>query len=297
MYCSRASITLFSLAFLATTSNADCAKDKDLRSNGDPGIRVTDFTITDTQRLNSAQVATLSSKLTGFCFNDSSDELEERIRILFQNRGFCAVSVKSVHIETIDPLAHPKTVTLEPEVVEGPRYRLAEIAFTGNHAFSTTRLRAEFPMKKGDLFERERVATGLDSLRRDYSSEGFIDFVPFPDVQNASDTAVVLAVSVQEGPRYRMGKLEVIAKKELAEQLSTAWQLHEGAIYDYSYVDRYIHANDQILPPGFTMQNVQLVRNCQDTTVDVRLQVEANDPAAQTRPKETGCEQKNDISK
>jgi outer membrane protein assembly factor BamA len=48
-------------------------------------------------------------------------------------------------------------------VSEGPLYKLADIMFVENHAFSSEKLRQQFPLKRGDLFERGKVASGLVS--------------------------------------------------------------------------------------------------------------------------------------
>ena len=145
-------------AFLSASLHADCAKDKDFRSMKDAGILVTDLTITGTHTLSSATIARISSALTGDCLHDSSDELQERVRLLFQQRGFFNAQVESLKIETRDPLALPKLVRLEAEVAEGTLCRLARIGFFGNHAFSSVSLRKELPIKKGDVFETDRIA-------------------------------------------------------------------------------------------------------------------------------------------
>ena len=65
--------------------------------------------------------------------------------------------VKNLRIKESDPLALPKPVSLEAEIIEGRRFRVGEIKFVGNHVFSTSKLRSEFSLKKGALFrERKR---------------------------------------------------------------------------------------------------------------------------------------------
>lgn len=57
--------------------------------------------------------------------------------------------------------------------MEGPKYRLAKITFLENHAVSTESLRGEFSLKPGDVFERGKIASGLENLRKLYASRGF----------------------------------------------------------------------------------------------------------------------------
>jgi outer membrane protein assembly factor BamA len=288
---------LFAHFFAAALLHADCAKDQDHRSSTNSGLLVTDFTISGTQTLSSSDLSRITNKLTGSCFNEDSEELEERVRALFQDRGYFGVKVKSLRIKPSDVLAIPKPVTLEAEVVEGPRYRTAGVKFTGNHAFSAARLSKEFSLKKGEVFERDKVAGGLEGIRKLYSSDGFIDFYAIPDTQSLSDSTMSLNLTVSEGPQYRMGKLEVFAKKDLADELRTQWQMAEGTVFDSTYVEAYIDANRQLLPEGFSRENVQAVRNCPDALVSVRLLVDSTDRGTQSRPHDVECESSHESPK
>jgi outer membrane protein assembly factor BamA len=181
--------------------------------------------------------------------------------------------------------------------VEGPRYRTAGIKFTGNHAFSAARLSKEFPLKKGDVFERDKIAGGLEGVRKLYTSDGFIDFYVIPDTQSLSDSTMALRLTVSEGPQYRMGKLEVFAKKELADKLRSEWQMAEGTVFDSTYVDQYLDANRPLFPQEFSRQNVQVVRDCPDASVKVRLLVDSTDLGAQSRPQDIECESSRESSR
>lgn len=287
---------LVACVFLTPFLRADCTKDQDHRSNKNSGLVITDFIISGTQSLSSDELAAITSELVGCCFDEDSEELGERVRALFQNRGYFGVEVKSVRIKPSDPIAVPKPAILEAEVLEGQRYRLAEIGFGGNHAFSTDQLRGKFPTKKNDLLNRDKIASGLDNLRELYASDGFIDvaFIPNTTLSNAT---VILTVDVVEGPQYHMGKLGIFAKKETADQLRKGWQLPEGAVFDYAYIRKYISANRSLLPPEFQEEQVRVVRDCPNATVEVRLPVDAMDPASHTLPKDTVCDAPDGSSK
>ena len=287
---SRGFIASIAFVFLAASLRADCAKDQDHRSSKNSGVSITDFTINGTQTLGSDELATIESEMTGSCFDENSDEIEERVRALFQNRGYFGAVLNSLRIRPNDPVAVPKTVTVEADVLEGPRYRLAEIGFVGNHAFNADELRNKFPLKKGDLFARDRIASGLDALRDLYISRGFIDFTVIPDTEILSNATVILSASVMEGQQYHMGKLQIFAKKEVADRLRAEWQMPEGAVFDMTYLEKYIGSNRSLLPPEFERGHVQLVRDCQDATVEVRLPLDATDPRSQSVPKELGCD-------
>jgi outer membrane protein assembly factor BamA len=113
------------LACLSVAARAQCGKDN--REDPKTGILVTDVTITGTQTLSATELARMTGELTGNCFNDDTDEIGQRVRALFQNRGYFMMEVKSVKLKSGDPLGIPKPVTMEADVVEGPKFRLGEI--------------------------------------------------------------------------------------------------------------------------------------------------------------------------
>jgi outer membrane protein assembly factor BamA len=106
---------------------------------------VTDFAITGTQTVSATELAGITGELTGDGFKDDSAEVGERVRALFQNRGYFLVEVKSVKLKPGDPLGIPKPVTLEADVIEGPKLKVGAITFVKNQAFPSERLRSEFP--------------------------------------------------------------------------------------------------------------------------------------------------------
>jgi outer membrane protein assembly factor BamA len=137
--------------------------------------------------------------MMGSCFDQNSEELAERIRYLFQNKGYFECEIESVRIRANDPLAVPKVASVEAVVSEGRRFRLGEIRFEGNHAFESSELRDKFSMKKGDFFARNEIGGGLEGVRDLYTAKGFIDIVMVPDVVKSSEGTLVLSINVTEG--------------------------------------------------------------------------------------------------
>lgn len=274
---------------LSSTVPADCIRKHDFRSNRNSGVLVTEVIINGTLTLSSDALNRIGGQLIGACYDENSDELQERIRALFQNRGYFTVVVKGLNIKTLDALGVPKPVILDADVQEGPLFRLGEIKFSGNHAFSDAKLRSVLPLKKGALFERDKIAGGLDSLRHLYGKEGFLDLTMVPDTENISSGTILLSITVEEGPQYRMGKLDIWAKKEIADKLRAVWQLQEGTVFDFSYIDRYLRANRSLLPPEFTRDSVQVVRDCPAALVEVRLPIDVSETASHPLPRSVDC--------
>lgn len=273
--------------FFLTLSHADCIKDH--RASKTSGLLVSEFTLAGTQALSSEEVSDITSGFVGSCFNDDSEELGERIRAAFQNRGYLMVSVKNVRIKADDPLSVPKPVAVEAEVTEGPRCKFGEIRFTHNRALSAEKLLAEFPVKKGSVFERDKVAHGLESVRNLYLAQGYIEITMIPNTRITGET-VALDIDVDEGPQFRMGKLQIFTKGEHAEKLRAAWEISEGAVFDRTYLEKYIDSNRVLLPANFTSQSVQVVQDCRQSTVEVRLPIDPLDSRSLVPAKNVDCE-------
>ncbi len=286
---------LCGLACLSVMARAQCAKDN--REDKKGGILVTDFAITGTQTVSATELARMTGELTGNCFNDDTDEIGERVRALFQNRGYFVAEVKSVKLKPGDPLGTPKPVTMEAEVADGPKYKVGAITFVKNRAFTAGRLRSAFPLKAGAVFERGKVVSGLESLRKVYARSGYLDYVAIPETTPGSNATMDLSLRIEEGPQYRLDKVEFVGKKEMISRLQVQWKLAEGSVYDATYVDHYIETNREFLPEGFGRRDVQIATDCPKALVEVRLVVDPTEDGSRSQAKDVPCEDTHDKGK
>jgi outer membrane protein assembly factor BamA len=289
----RLTVLLASSLFLPISSRADCLKDN--RSSRTSGLLIIEFNIIGTHSLSTEELSSVTRDLLGSCFNDNTEEIGERIRASFQDRGYFMASVKNVRITSNDPMSVPKQVAIEAEVAEGPRCKFGDIHFTGNHVFPSDKLLAEFPVKKNDLFKRSKIGTGLEKVIKLYVADGYLDITVVPDSRIVGDR-VDLTIDVDERSQFHMGKLQIFAKAEQADKLRSAWGISEGAVFDESYLEKYIESNQAMLPPNFTSNFVEVVRDCRDFTVEVRLPIDQLDPRSQITPKNVGCDPKDERS-
>jgi outer membrane protein assembly factor BamA len=288
----------FAASLLLVLCHSSLAQNRN-PSLGDRKIVIESFIISGTQTVDSAELADITNSMAGSTFNDDAEELGERIRVQFQDRGYFKMEMQKLDIKVNDPLASPKPVRLEAQVSEGPLCRLSGIDFTGNHALSSQELRAKFPIKVGDVFARSKIAGGLESMRGLYGSRGFLEGVFIPDTELDSGSTVKLNIEVEEGPQYRMDKLEVSGLSEVAQKLQARWELAPGAIFDAGYVKTFMEANSSLLPADFTQSNgVELFTDCRAATVSVHLHL-TQDPQheALDREKQVHCPRPEDKKK
>lgn len=270
---------------------SQCDPKRDNRSNKQGGILINEMVVSGTQAIDSTELAGITGNFTDSCFNENKEEISERIVDQFQQRGYFMAKVDKLTIKPLDPLATPKPSKVEAEIIQGPLYRISEIQFTGNRGFSSAELKALLPIKLGDVFNTEKMRSGLKALGKLYGSHGYIDFTPIPGVPTSdSNGTVALRIDVEEGQQYRMGKLEIIGQSRNADLLKTKWELAEGALFDNNYIGKFLDEYSSLLPEGFNRyRSVFYSRNCKAQTVSLTFVLE-NRPDFKPPAEKVGCE-------
>ena len=174
------------------------------------------------------------------------DEDTERVRAEFQNRGYFKVLVEDPKTEIHDtghagshiPLIQAgagKAVDIIMPIEEGARYKLGSITFKNNKAITNTAaLRSLFPIKDGDIFSREKVAKGLENLRKAYGEAGYINFTSVPDTTFDDEKKIVnLIIDVDEGKQFYVRRIEFQGNTTTRDKvIRREVVLEEGQIYN-----------------------------------------------------------------
>jgi len=177
------------------------------------------------------------------------EEDTERVRAEFQNRGYFKVLVDQPKTEIHDtghtgmhiPLLQPglgKSVDITMPIEEGERYHLGSITFKNNKAIpNNAALRSLFPMKDGDIFSREKVAKGLENLRKGYGELGYINFTSVPDTKFDDEKKIVnLEIDVDEGKQFYVRRIEFAGNTTTRDKvIRREIALEEGNVYNSRY--------------------------------------------------------------
>jgi outer membrane protein insertion porin family len=174
------------------------------------------------------------------------EEDTERVRAEFQNRGYFKVVVEDpktdihdtghtgLHIPLIQPGAG-KSVDITMPIEEGARYHLGKITFKNNKAIrNVNALRNLFPIKDGDIFSREKVAKGLENLRKAYGEAGYINFTSVPDTKFDDEKKTVdLMIDVDEGKQFYVRRIEFAGNTTTRDKvIRREIALEEGQVYN-----------------------------------------------------------------
>ena len=174
------------------------------------------------------------------------EEDTERVRDQYQNLGYFKVIVSDPTTKMRDTgttgfhfplLGHKpgKAVDITMAIEEGDQYKLGSITFKNNKAIkNVAALRAQFPIKDGDIFSREKIAKGLENLRKAYGSQGYINFSPVPETTTDEDKKTVsLIIDVDEGKQFFVRRIEFQGNTTTRDKvIRREVVLEEGQVYN-----------------------------------------------------------------
>ena len=172
----------------------------------------------------------------------------QRILDLYRRGGRFAATVE------------PKIVKLEQnrvdlvfEITEGNRTGIRSIKFVGNEHFADDELRETINTREtawwrffssSDYYDPDRMNYDKELLRKFYLNEGYVDFRVLSAVAELTPDRddFFVTFSVEEGPRYKFGKISVSSEikgldsETLRQYLST----QEGQWYDADMIEKSV---------------------------------------------------------
>jgi outer membrane protein insertion porin family len=159
----------------------------------------------------------------------------QRIVDIYRRNGRFDVTVVPKFIELPN-----NRVDLVFEVNEGDKTGVRKIAFIGNSSFSATRLRDEIKtsetipligfLQSADIYDPDRIEADRDLLRRFYLKKGYADVRIVSAVAEYDPAAKGFTVTftIDEGQRYRFGKVEIISNVPAVDADSLYGRLRAG---------------------------------------------------------------------
>jgi len=108
-----------------------------------------------------------------------------------------------------------REISVTAYLFEGDQTRVSSVDLRGGSFFSRDELMGELGVKEGAPFDLSGFSQGLESLKRKYDSEGFLDF----KIRNESSADIVryanenrnvsIYLDLEEGPRARVSKIDI----------------------------------------------------------------------------------------
>jgi outer membrane protein assembly factor BamA len=195
--------------------------------------------------------ASIKQRTYGSSLDGVTDEAVERVRAGWQDHGYFKVQVDSEE-RTLTSNPASRRIALSFHVNEGLQYSLGEITFKNNKAISdVVALRGLFPINDGDIISREKIAEGLENLRRAYGDRGYINFTSVPNTQFDDERkSISLDIDVDEGKQFHMGNLNIVGLDEPARQeILKDFPIKRGQVYDGRLFESFMLQHPSISAP------------------------------------------------
>jgi outer membrane protein insertion porin family len=174
-------------------------------------------------------------------------------------------------------------------ITDGPTTGVSRINFTGNKIFDGDTLKGQIATEESrwwkilasnDNYDPDRLQFDRESLRRFYINRGYADFKVLSAVAELTPnrSSFYLNFTVEEGRRYRFGKISVESKiRELpASHLRPMIDVREGDIYSQQDVQKALDAlTNAAGTQGYAFAQVhpRLKRNPATRTIDIGFEI------------------------
>ena len=196
--------------------------------------------------------ATTRNKSHGPLLDGVVEEALARIRAGWQDRGYFKVQVHGEGKE-ISRTSTEIHIGLFAQVDEHQRYTLSEITFNhlNHHAeMNDDFMRCRFPIKDGEVFSRERIAKGLENLRKVYGEMGYINYTGVPATKfDDKKRTISVAVALDSGKQFYISSINVLGRDDTSSQeLLRDFPLMAGQIYNQRLWELGLQRQGSTLP-------------------------------------------------
>ncbi|MGL4594712.1 MAG: POTRA domain-containing protein [Thermoguttaceae bacterium] len=175
-----------------------------------PKQRIRDVEFQGNQIASSARLKTLIQSKPGWFFWINSEftrkNLDEDVETLtnyYRKLGFFYAKVDRVFVENEGYTGLGQNrgwVTVKFIIDEGPRCKIRDIRFAGQHVFSAEELKKTMKLPKETYFNQDMLESDMARIKEHYGNLGYVFAVTEPDPRIDEDQ-VDLVLNIKEGPR------------------------------------------------------------------------------------------------
>jgi outer membrane protein insertion porin family len=166
---------------------------------------------------------------------------------LYRQHGYLAAQVEPKTIAGKDG-----RTALVFEIKEGDKLAVRRVAFAGNSAYPTTKLKGVIKtgathllsfLLNNDVYDAEQIDTDCDLVRRFYLAHGYADArVRAATRYDESVKGIVVTFMIEEGPQYHFGRVEIVSDVKTADPIAlrAVLRTQAGEIYDAGAIDKTV---------------------------------------------------------
>jgi outer membrane protein insertion porin family len=204
--------------------------------------------------------------------------LNNAIRPLYEGRGRVRVSFPEIKTE---PAKDVQGVNVMVTVDEAQSYELGKVVIEGPSPLEPSVLLKAGDFKTGDVANLDRVSQGLERIRLAMRHAGYLEAKVTMDRKLDNDKkAVDVAVHIDAGPQFTMGKLNIVGLDLNGEfEIKRIWTMKEGKPFNADYPELFltrVHEEGLFENLGKTKSDFKI--NDRNHTADVTLTFAGENP-------------------
>jgi outer membrane protein insertion porin family len=140
-------------------------------------------------------------------------------------------------LRNLDQFETVQWIVVKFIIDEGPRYKIGNVSVSGNSKYTSEELLTDLNLKSGDYFNQAKMTGDIATIQDKYGGVGYVFADVKADPRFLEEPGTLdLVYKINEGDRYRVGKIDVQIKGEYPHTKITTvinrLSLHPGDIVD-----------------------------------------------------------------
>ncbi len=248
---------------------------------------VREISISGNDNIDSEKITEILTLTTGSTLDRSLLKANtERINALYRAEGYYLAESGFTVESIVDG-----SVAIHFEVEENEKLRLKSVDFTGNEAFTSRQLRADFATKlwrpwsyvtrwfdRSGTYSEPVFMRDLRGIEKMYSEVGYLQVEIAEPAIEANEEGLRVHVGIREGPQFKVGSIEISGDDSMDfDALLAKLQLEDGEIFNRSHLTRDVEVLERhYTDRGFYFASVRPATrlNADEQKIDVEFQVE-----------------------
>ncbi len=169
---------------------------------------------------------------------------EKSLLLEFYRRGYLRAAFGEPQARLVGTPPADNSIELELPVDQGMQYRLAEVHWHGNSAYTSQELAKALKVASGQVCDQVQLEEDALAIAKAFGAKGYMAARIDLRLQfNEADRTVVANLHVTEGPQYRMGELTIEGlDPKAAERLRADWTMRTGDVFNSLYTMLFLQA-------------------------------------------------------
>jgi outer membrane protein insertion porin family len=157
----------------------------------------------------------VKTKENGPLLSEQLDQDLDAVLDYYRSNGYLRVNCPGTRREQVaDGL-----VDIVIPIDEGGKYTVASVSFGELTALKPEELHPAISLNAKDVYSSQKMRADITMIRSRYCSRGYADVMISPDIRDAGPNQVTITYLIDEGARYRVGRVNISGNTKTADQV------------------------------------------------------------------------------